>query len=218
MGKFRDMSYSCSYLPQTTPVIYFSNKATVTILKKLYFSFSIVMRKRVAGLTPTLQSVRWASCLTAEWFLLCSINNLQLNKPGSAPAGALWRELDIYTAELLQGICVRAVLFLLKHGGKTSCKVCSGVQLHRLCWQQWGELWSGPGKITFHMLWTIFPHWLFLSWPGEVASLSLPGNLTMTIRLLEVTGPSQEVLPHITSCKNHKWPFLQLHYCTNWTD
>lgn len=173
MGKFRDMSYSCSYLPQTTPVIYFSHKATVTTQKKkLHFSFSIVMRKHVTGLTPTLQSVRWASCLTAEWFLLCSINNLQLNKPGSAPAGALWWELDIYTS------CYREFVSVpfysswnteAKQAVKCAAACSSTVQDHCPCWQQWGELWSRAGKITFNMLWTIFPHRLFLSWPGEVA-------------------------------------------------
>lgn len=103
-GKIQYTSYSCSYLPQKTSVIYFSHKAPVNTHrsrgeKQLYFrsapkSLTAVMRRHAARLTPTPKIVRWARCLTAEWFLLCNINNLRLNNAGRAPARLNWKTLS----------------------------------------------------------------------------------------------------------------------------
>lgn len=57
--------------PRRHPVMYFSYKAEKleelmrkTTLFQLWLS--VVMRKRVAEVTPTLQTARWASCLAVD--------------------------------------------------------------------------------------------------------------------------------------------------------
>lgn len=77
--KNQDMSYSCSYSPpdDTGDIfqswwekqLYFKSHHKKTRRKKM---LAVVMRRNVAGLTPTLQIVHWEGCLTVEWFQFCN--------------------------------------------------------------------------------------------------------------------------------------------------
>lgn len=125
MWKYQDMSCSFSYLPQRTLEIYFRHKATVTTQKswweKQLYSRSAPKiahhgnERACGGLTPTLQSARWAGRLIAEWFLF-------LRSSGCAPA-LNWKTLgDLASAVVSTGRKNVSVMF---YSSWNTCALCS---------------------------------------------------------------------------------------------